>query len=88
MSCRWGVNVGCMIITAALGEWLCVQRELQDIPLGQGELLQTSSWHCDKRTAYLVRDPAPDSYCRTPGSHEAYVLDLLACCSLLSLPLT
>ena len=35
-NCRWGIN-GCgLVITAVLGEWLCVQRELQDIPLGSG----------------------------------------------------
>ena len=30
---RWGVNVGGFIVTALLGEWLCVRRELQEIPL-------------------------------------------------------
>ena len=35
-ACRWGIN-GCgLVVTAVLGEWLCVQRELQDIPLGSG----------------------------------------------------
>ena len=33
--CRWLVNVGAMAITAVLGEWLCLRRELQDIPLSE-----------------------------------------------------
>ena len=33
---RWSINACALIITALLGEWLCVQRELQDIPLGSG----------------------------------------------------
>ncbi|KAK9796705.1 hypothetical protein WJX73_006494 [Symbiochloris irregularis] len=30
----WIVNVTAFVICAALGEWLCVQRELQEIPIG------------------------------------------------------
>ena len=40
--CRWSVNFGCFLITALLGEWLCVQRELQDIPLGKRAHLQAT----------------------------------------------
>ncbi|KAI8467903.1 MAG: integral membrane protein S linking to the trans Golgi network-domain-containing protein [Monoraphidium minutum] len=29
----WGVNVGAFIVMSLGGEWLCVRRELQDIPL-------------------------------------------------------
>lgn len=29
------------VICAALGEWLCVQRELQEIPIGSGEAVCT-----------------------------------------------
>ncbi|CAK0786816.1 hypothetical protein CVIRNUC_010030 [Coccomyxa viridis] len=32
----WVVNGMAMAIAALLGEWLCVRRELQDIPLGGG----------------------------------------------------
>ena len=31
----WVVNGMAMAIAALLGEWLCVRRELQDIPLGK-----------------------------------------------------
>ena len=34
MNCRWVVNGMAMAIAALLGEWLCVRREMQDIPLG------------------------------------------------------
>lgn len=30
----WATNVVGFIITAFLGEFLCIQRELQDIPIG------------------------------------------------------
>ncbi|KAK9838838.1 hypothetical protein WJX74_004249 [Apatococcus lobatus] len=30
----WGVNVVAFLITAVLGEWLCLRREMQDIPIG------------------------------------------------------
>lgn len=33
--CRWGVNVVAFVITAVLGEWLCLRREMQDIPIGE-----------------------------------------------------
>ena len=32
---RWVVNGMAMAIAALLGEWLCVRRELQEIPLGE-----------------------------------------------------
>ena len=31
--CRWAVNLLALGITAVLGEWLCLQREMQDIPV-------------------------------------------------------
>ena len=34
-----------MAIAALLGEWLCVRRELQDIPLGEALCLNTAV-HC------------------------------------------
>ena len=30
----WGTTLGCMVVTAVLGEWLCLQREMRDIPVG------------------------------------------------------
>ena len=33
-ACRWAVNILSMTIAALLGEWLCLRRELQDIPIG------------------------------------------------------
>ena len=33
--CRWVVNGMAMAIAALLGEWLCVRREMQEIPLGE-----------------------------------------------------
>lgn len=30
---RWICNVGFLAITTVLGEWLCMQKELQDIPM-------------------------------------------------------
>ena len=35
LGCRWVVNGTAMAIAALLGEWLCVRRELQDIPMGK-----------------------------------------------------
>ena len=32
---RWLTNVAGLLIMALLGEWLCVQRELADIPLSE-----------------------------------------------------
>ena len=32
--CRWGLFTSALILTALLSEWLCVRREMQDIPLG------------------------------------------------------
>jgi hypothetical protein len=32
--CRWTVNTLGMLIMSLLGEWLCVRRELADIPIG------------------------------------------------------
>ena len=31
---RWAVNIVGMVLAAVLGEWLCLQRELQEIPIG------------------------------------------------------
>ena len=33
--CRWGENLVAFVITAVLGEWLCLRREMQDIPIGE-----------------------------------------------------
>ncbi|KAK9834018.1 hypothetical protein WJX81_003396 [Elliptochloris bilobata] len=30
----WAVNIWGMVLAAVLGEWLCLQRELQEIPIG------------------------------------------------------
>ena len=42
--CRWLVNVGAMAITAVLGEWLCLRRELQDIPISEQPVIAWKDW--------------------------------------------
>jgi len=34
LQCRWLTNLIGLAITAVLGEWLCLQREMRDIPVG------------------------------------------------------
>ena len=38
---RWATNVVGLLIMALMGEWLCVQRELADIPLSESLALKT-----------------------------------------------
>lgn len=34
LQCRWLTNLIGLAITAVMGEWLCLQREMRDIPVG------------------------------------------------------
>ena len=36
---RWVANLSAFVITAVLGEWLCLQREMRDIPIGEPRML-------------------------------------------------
>ena len=33
--CRWSTQVLALLVLAVFGEWLCVRREMRDIPLNQ-----------------------------------------------------